>query len=358
MKKGGSKAPAAPDPNVVANAQTQQNRNAALDSATLNRVDTYTPFGSQEYSQTGTDPRTGLPTYRQDIKLDPMVESLLRQQQGIQGRVGTATDAALSRLPSSPFSLSGLPGMSANYDDLRKTQTDALYGQQTAYLDPQFKQGEDALRSRLANQGIVEGSEAYTNAVGDFNRGKEFSYGQARNQAITGGGAEADRAYGQESDRRRMALSEMLTERGQPYSELAMLQGMQSPVDMPQFQGMSPVGVNAADIQGAYGQQYQGQIDAYNAKQQGKNNLLSGLFGLGSAAIFASDERVKEDIEPIGELNDGTNVYLFRYKGDETPQVGVMAQEVEKRDPGAIHERHGVKHVDYARVLARALEAA
>lgn len=280
------KAPKAPDPNVVAAAQTQQNRSAALDNATLNRINTYSPLGSQEYSQTGVDPRTGLPTYRQDIKLDPMAEQLMRQQQGTQGRVGAAADAALSRLPSSPFSLGGLPGMSANYDDLRKGQADALYGRQAAFLDPQFERGEDKLRTRLANQGVVEGSEAHRNAVDEFNRGKEFSYGQARDAAIAGGGVEADRAYGQESDRRRMALSEMLTERGTPFNEFAMLNGMNAPVDMPQFEGMTPVGVNPADIQGAMGQQYQGQIDAYNAKVNQRNAWLGALGGIGSAFML------------------------------------------------------------------------
>jgi len=75
----------------------------------------------------------------------------------------------------------------------------------------------------------------------------------------------------------------------------------------------------------------------------GAGNLASNLFG----SFMASDERVKDDIEKIGELYDGQNVYLYRYKGDHTPRVGLMAQEVERRYPEAVAEFDGIKHVDY-----------
>jgi hypothetical protein len=288
MSKGSSKAPQAPDPNVVAGAQTQQNKDAALYNAMLNRVNTYSPLGSQEFTQTGTDPTTGAPITRQDIKLDPQTEQLLRQQQGNNLQMGSIASGMMGRLPQQPFSFSGLPGMSTDFDALRDKQSKSLYDRNAAFLDPQFKQSEDALRSRMANQGIVEGSEAATNAMGDFNRGKEFSYGQARDSAIAGGGAEADRQFGMEAQRRSMMANEMMMERNQPYQELSAINGMTSPAELPQFQGMSTVGTSPADITSPYMAQYQGLIDAYNAKQGGKNNMLGGLFSLGSAALMGA----------------------------------------------------------------------
>lgn len=279
------KAPAPPDPNVVAQAQTTQNRDAAAYNAALNRINTYSPLGSQEYSQTGTD-ASGAPIYRQDIKLDPMVESLFRSQTGNDQRLTDAAGQMIGSLPTQPFSLSGLPGRS-DLDSIRGNAEKAIYSRNTAFLDPQFKQGEDALRSRMANQGIVEGSEAANNAMGDFNRSKEFSYGQARDAAIVGGGAEADRAFDQDERLRSTMLSEMLTERGLPYQELAQMRGMTGEAQMPQFQGTAQVGIQPADIQGAIGQQYQGQMDAYNAKMQSRNSLINSLFGLGGSAILA-----------------------------------------------------------------------
>lgn len=101
------------------------------------------------------------------------------------------------------------------------------------------------------------------------------------------------------------------------------------------------------------------------AKSGANANILSGLGAIGG--LLLSDERAKEDIEPIGETFDGQGIYRFKYMDDpsETTHVGFIAQEVEARDPGAVIEfDDGLKRVDYARAtnyaadLGRFLEAA
>ena len=82
--------------------------------------------------------------------------------------------------------------------------------------------------------------------------------------------------------------------------------------------------------------------------------LLSGL-GSGLGALF-SDERLKEDIAPVGELYDGQKVYSYRYKGDSTPRVGLLAQEVEKIHPEAVVEVGGFKAVKYGKATEFASE--
>jgi hypothetical protein len=65
---------------------------------------------------------------------------------------------------------------------------------------------------------------------------------------------------------------------------------------------------------------------------------------------FISDERVKEDIRPVGETHDGQTIYSFRYKGDPRTQIGLLAQEVEQQHPDAVHTLPGgLKTVDYAK---------
>jgi len=92
--------------------------------------------------------------------------------------------------------------------------------------------------------------------------------------------------------------------------------------------------------------------------------IMNGAKLATSVAPMFSDERLKEDIEPVGELYDGSNVYRYRYKGDATPRIGLMAQEVEKVRPDAVTEIAGYKAVDYGRAteyaasLAKFLEAA
>jgi hypothetical protein len=74
---------------------------------------------------------------------------------------------------------------------------------------------------------------------------------------------------------------------------------------------------------------------------------LAGL-GLQGAGMF-SDERLKEDITPVGKLVDGQNVYSYRYKGSPTTQIGLLAQEVEQVHPEAVHvdPATGFKKVRY-----------
>ena len=79
---------------------------------------------------------------------------------------------------------------------------------------------------------------------------------------------------------------------------------------------------------------------------------------------FLSDERAKDDIEPVGELFDGQKVYRYRYKGDPRHQIGLIAQDVEKRAPTAIVPMGPLKGVNYKRAtdvaadLGKFLEAA
>lgn len=92
------------------------------------------------------------------------------------------------------------------------------------------------------------------------------------------------------------------------------------------------------DVQGA------GQIGAANARSDGLNNIIST--GLGIGKLMLSDKRTKTDAKKVGKLDNGLNVYTYRYKGEEQPHMGVMAQEVEKVRPGAVHTVRGIKLVD------------
>lgn len=70
-----------------------------------------------------------------------------------------------------------------------------------------------------------------------------------------------------------------------------------------------------------------------------------------------SDARLKTDIREVGKLADGQKVYSYTYKGDDTPQIGLMAQEVEKKAPAAV-SRHesGYRMVDYDAATRKAAE--
>jgi hypothetical protein len=90
-------------------------------------------------------------------------------------------------------------------------------------------------------------------------------------------------------------------------------------------------------------------LAAAQAQQGAGSNLLStGMGGLGAAALFFSDIRLKDDVERVGTLNDGIPIYRYRYKGRPETQIGVMAQDVEQTRPDAVLEHpSGFKMVDY-----------
>jgi len=71
--------------------------------------------------------------------------------------------------------------------------------------------------------------------------------------------------------------------------------------------------------------------------------------GFGGGGGRFSDIRLKEDIVPVGRLDNGIGVYRFRYRGnDHTTYVGVMAQEVRTIAPDAVSRgRDGYLRVDY-----------
>ena len=71
----------------------------------------------------------------------------------------------------------------------------------------------------------------------------------------------------------------------------------------------------------------------------------------GTYLALTSDIRVKENISQVGSLDNGLPVYLFNYKGNKTPQIGLMAQDVEKVNKDAVVEIDGIKRVYYGKAV-------
>lgn len=84
------------------------------------------------------------------------------------------------------------------------------------------------------------------------------------------------------------------------------------------------------------------------------SQLLGGLTAIGSiASMMPSDERVKENIVEVGKTHDGQKIYKYNYKGDKRSQIGLLAQEVEKRNPEAVGSLGDIKMVDYDKATER-----
>ena len=99
-------------------------------------------------------------------------------------------------------------------------------------------------------------------------------------------------------------------------------------------------------IQGNYGGTNTSTGTQYLPGQNILSQVLGGLMGgvgtlgqtgaFGKAGWLASDERLKDDMEPVGETYDGDTIYRYTYKGSSTPMFGVSAQEIAKTKPHAV----------------------
>lgn len=306
------KTPKAPDPFMLIEEQTK-----------ANRPDEVGPLGSVRFRK---DPNTGY--WERTQEFSPELQGLYNQRIGMVGE-----DVPLPDMPSDEsFGQEGERLERATLDKYRMQ------------LDPRFQQEESQLISNLANKGIMQGSEAYTKALDDFSRRKNTAYQAASNEAIGAGRQEQGRLFGQGIQSRQLGFNQALGRRSQLYNELASLIGTQQ-IGRP----------GEIDVMGPFSQQYQGQLASVNSANQNaaqRNAQTTSAATTVAAALLAafSDRRLKADIEKVGKLPSGINLYTYRYVWDDRYRVGVMADEVEKVYPEAVGEMYGFKTVDYSRI--------
>lgn len=403
-----SKAPDAPDPYATSAAQTQSNQQTANYNADLNRVSQYTPFGSSVYSQNGTG-ASGAPLYRQDVTLSDLgqqnLDNQLRQDASLSSigfgladqansnlhqPIDTSHLPALNSGPGATRSVqgdldfSGAPGLSTDFGGLTRQAQDAVYNQATSRLDPQWGNAQHDLDSKLANQGIVQGSEAYDRAQGQFGRERNDAYNQANYSAVGAGNALQNQLYGQNLAARGQAVGETEAQgqfsnqsqaqqyaqalQGAQFGNSARAQGLQESTTLrtlplnelnalrSQSQVQTPTFTSVPQSQSANTDVAGNIWNSYNANVANSNNFMNGLFGIAGAAasnpaIFASDRRLKRNVVPVGRTPAGLTVYAFEYIWSKVRHIGVMAQDALVSQPEAVLALpSGYLMVDYGKV--------
>lgn len=317
--KGG--APSAPNPWETSAAQTATNRDTAVYNKALNLNNYTNPFGSQQSAFTGYDPVTGAPIYQTNISANPQLQDLLNQQLGGVGQSQQGIQNAISGLGGLQSGYQGLnsnlAALAQNYNRINdqlggldasgamQKGQDAYYRQATSMLDPQFAQQGESLEAKLAAQGLAPGSQAYTNAMGNFQRDKAFAYNQAANSAITQGqqlglnqlasdrsGLAQQAGLSQAQQDAINAQANLLNQQGGLFGQQLGAnqlgyQNLNSIASLiPGYSGIGQSATSPADIAGAMQNQYQGQLGAYNARQQSSNATTSSLAGLAGMAAM------------------------------------------------------------------------
>ena len=87
-------------------------------------------------------------------------------------------------------------------------------------------------------------------------------------------------------------------------------------------------------------------------------NATSGTSTTTGGGGFFSDERLKENVQKVGKTNDGQPIYRYNYKGDKNTQIGLLAQDVEKKHPEAVGLAGGYKTVNYKKATEDAVHKA
>lgn len=469
---GKPSAPTPPNPIDTARAATGTNVATAVANAYLANVNQNTPGGSLSYNQTGsygwTDPTTGstytIPQFTATQTKTPQGQAIQAQTEATQynlAGMANSQSGKIASLLSNGMDLSGAPhagnsgaigaipraatsfagggplqssiadpgaithnyGPADNYSADRQRVEDSLM----ARMNPQLAIERQGIEQRMADQGIRYGSQAYSDAMMDYNR----QANDARYGAIQGAGQEQQRlnamdaqkaafqnqAEGQTYDQamgqaglhnstqgtqfqqnatqaafnnsgiaqqtqqtqaefnaaqasRNQYMQEQYAQRNQPINEITALMGG-SQVQQPNFVNTPGAQIPTTDVAGLVNQNFNQQMQQYNAQNTQQNQLLGGVLGLGAGALRLSDRREKENIVKVGSVfsaggdNDQATakelpMYSYSYKNDpaSTTHVGPMAQDVEKIDPRAVRNIGGRKYIEPHRIMGNILRAA
>lgn len=418
-KKSTPQAPAAPDPVATANAQAAANKDAAITQAGLNRVNQVTPQGSITWSQNGVD-ANGIPQYTQTQTYSPEQQALYNQQNQIAQQLGglaldnvgrvQQTQAqdfnfnGMTPLQSSvgsgqlqfgtynPQATTSVPGAGAiqstfgtggditrsfqqggpltynvgdNFNDAARSAADSVYQQAASRLDPQYQQQESDLRSRLANSGIAENSDAYRREMDNFARQRSDAYNQATYSSIAAGLSAQNQGFQQ--GQQNAALNNAAT--GQQFEQNQQAAQFGNQAQQQQFtqnQQAAAFGNSAQDQQyqqnlanaGFYNQ---AQSQNFNQAQQNaatNNTAVNQQFNQNLANAQLNNNTRQQQIDEASylrnlPLNDiaallGTGGGVQNPTFNNFAQVGVAAPDYQ----GAVYANYNAANQQYQQAQA------
>lgn len=288
-----------------------------------------------------------------------------------QGLIGTLANTAQARAHAAPTT-----PWAPNIDSAAYRQS--FVDQGLRDVVPEWNRQDDQFKVTMSERGIPIGAEIDRNERdrvgeqrGTYVRGltdqatqasaanDQAQFGrqltQRQNQVSETGQAQGDLIAAQQYDDTSgmQQFGQQLAQHQVPFSDFSnfynAVQGMQAGLqgrDAP----LIAANVTAPDVAGITARYDQANQQRAAAQAQSQNSAMGLLGSLGGGLLgLFSDERLKEDIEKVGQTDDGQNIYTYQYKGDpsETTHMGLLAQEVEKKHPEAVGEVGGFKTVRY-----------
>jgi hypothetical protein len=357
--------PQAPSPQQVASAQSGANTDSAIASSYLSNIDQTSPFGSVDFSQNGftkykdsSGKTVKIPNFSSTTTLSPEQQALYDRQVAAGKNIGdlaVSQSGKLNTLLSDPMSTSGLPAQAgrANYGTVG---TSGLQGVEGANLKAATTSGlpkmpgqvdlqdsigpanystdrlrvEDAIRSRanpefdrrqqltetkLVNQGLTPGSEAWRAEMDQLGRDRNDS----EMQAILAGGSEQSRMAGLDLTKGNFANTSRLQEQG------ANL-GLRTAAGSERLAYSDAANRTALDQQSAdsalRGQQMQERLSSTGFNNQAAQQRQTSDMALRNNALQERYALRNQPINEITALLSGSQVTAPSFAGPAGQNVG------------------------------------
>lgn len=220
--------------------------------------------------------------------------------------------------------------------ELPSTDPSARFEEGRQLFEPAFTEQRERLEQQLADQGIPRGSEAFNKELNRLERSQGTQLSALARESV------------QTSEAQRAAR----------FNEISSLLGQQQVGGIgfgqfqPQASGLDLFGAEQAGLN----RQFQAEQAAKQRSSMQRAALIGALGSAGAAGIgaFASDKRLKENIELIGRSTSGIPIYEFDYRDKEYGPFrykGVMAQDLLDINPEAIiTATDGIMSVDYDQI--------
>ncbi len=293
MGKSTADVPSIPNPTDTARAASSANINTAAGTAALNNVNKVSPYGSTTYDVTGTYTTPDgqvIPRYTETTALNPLAQGILTGSETALNNLMPAASSLSSAAGSSlttplDFNTAGSSILNSDPQLLSDRAADATYNKAKSFLDPQWSNQQRQLEDQLSRQGIPVGSEAYSNAMTQFNNAKTQAYDAAQSGAIANGTNAAGNLFNMALGSHKSSLADQQLGQTNPLDLLQKIFGSSNATPQQPISQPSPVNIAPTDVIGATNSATNAAMNNYMANTSANNAAFGGLAGLGSALI-------------------------------------------------------------------------
>lgn len=383
------KAPKAPDYAALQKEQLAQNQQLWNQQQQANRPNQNNPYGSVSWTKDANGNWTQTETWDPKIK-ENMDAILQKQKDSISGITNfnpyEMTTGKFNPMTSFKYGSMNEDGTPAGGDFNSQDFADAFTQNLLARVKPQQDIDRSSMETKLRQQGLQPGTEAYDRAYKNLLTSQGDVNSQAALSGMLAAGNEARANYNTSLGYDAAASANNLQNYMAPIQGANGVASLAQGVYRPQYQQFMGAGqAQGVDTVAGAQQQYAQQMQDYNQKaasKSGKGSSIGSLVGTGVGAMFGgpigaglgssiggaaggaifSDPVLKSDIldlsdeacynkmvelVPVGWKWNGTNIH----------DMGINAAQVESMFPHLIQYVNGVRAVNYSGLFAILLGA-